>query len=279
VKKYVLFLFVYFILSTAFSQNRVPSKIIISGTVYGYSFDPAVKLLNKETAELEGSIGGVTINAYKGSTKLTTAKSSGNGTFRIELPLEGELKIEYSKDNYVTGSFVIDLSATPSDIASGGLIFENIEIAMNSFVSDKTNDKRPFGKLTYNTTTNALAFQETVYDDKKKLFGDNKDKTPMNLMNKSIKKNLDNNSTAVILNSETVITDSKNPNLNNSTTNNETVDVNGVATHEQLPGKKLSTLPLLSIENLTAADLVTRQAEIDKAWMQLEQDKLLAITP
>ena len=260
-KKILLYLFVSLIFTSSFSQNHTSNKIVISGTVYGYSFDPSVKLLNKETAELEGSIGGVTIIAYKGTTKLTTVKSSGNGTFSIELPIENDLKIEYSKDNYVSGSFSIDLSATPADIKSGGLIFENIEIAMNSFISDKTNDKRPFGKLTYNTSSKALAFQETTYDDKKK----NKDNTPLNLMNKSIKKNQENNSVAVISTVETITTDPQNPTSNNQKTNSETVVEDGVVTNEVLPAKKLSTLSQLNLDNLTATDLEARQSEIDKA--------------
>lgn len=274
-KKTLLLLFISLIFSNAFSQDRLANKIVISGTVYGYSFDPSVKLLNKETAELEGSIGGVTIIAYKGTTKLTSVKSSGNGTFSIELPIENDLKIEYSKDNYVSGSFALDLSATPADIKAGGLIFENIEIAMNSFISDKTNDKRPFGKLTYSTTTKALAFQETTYEDKKK----NKDNTPLNLMNKSIKKNNGNNSEAAAVVTAVIPTDPQNPTTATKTTNSEPAVVGEVTTNEQLPAKKLSTLSQLNLENLTATDLVARQTEIDKARAQLEQDKLLAITP
>src|SRR5688572_28931490 len=95
------------------------------------------------------------------------------------------------------------LFRSSDDMKNTGLIFENVELSMNSFVSDKTNDKRPFGKLTYNAGSKALAFQEIVYEDKKKLFGDNKDKTPLSLMNKSIKKNLDNNNTAVAVQTTT----------------------------------------------------------------------------
>jgi hypothetical protein len=68
------------------------------------------------------------------------------------------LKLEYSKDNYVTSSFNLDLSNIPEDMAASGLIFENIELALNNFVSDKTNDKRPFGKLTYNVSSKGACF-------------------------------------------------------------------------------------------------------------------------
>ncbi|MBK9190450.1 MAG: hypothetical protein IPM77_02530 [Crocinitomicaceae bacterium] len=141
--------------------------MILSGTVYGYSFDPSVKLLNKENSKLEGSIGGVSISLYKGSSKISSTKSSGNGTFSIEVPIEKDLKLEYSKDNYVTGSFNIDLSAVPEDMIQTGLIFENIELAMNSFVSDKTKDGRPFGKLTYNASSHAWHLQKSPMKTRK----------------------------------------------------------------------------------------------------------------
>lgn len=277
--KFYCLLLALFSAISSFAQNRIPQQMVLSGTVYGYSFDPSVKLLNKESSKLEGSIGGVSLTVYKGSSKISSTKSSGNGTFSIEMPIEKDLKLEYTKDNYVTGSFNIDLSAVPEDMIQTGLIFENVELAMNSFVSDKTKDARPFGKLTYNLSSRALTFTEITYEDKKKLFGDNKDNTPLNLMQKSIKKNTDNNSTAAIItNNETVSTNptTTNGKTNNSGTPNTTVN-NETVTQPQ--AKKLNTLTQLNLENLTGADLETRQQEIDAAWKQLEQDKLLAITP
>jgi serine phosphatase RsbU (regulator of sigma subunit) len=280
VKKTILFFLISLIFQSANSQTRIPNKLVISGTVYGYKFDPSVKILNKETGSLEGSVGGVTLTAYKGSSKLSSVKSGGNGTFTIEVPLESDLKLEYSKDNYVTSSFNFDLSNVPADMAETGLIFENIELALNNFVSDKTDDKRPFGKLTYNVSSKALAFSEITYADKKKLFGDNKDNTPLNLMNKSIKKNLENNNTPAALIVEEVVDPTGNQTTKTQKTNsNQTVTEEGVVIEEPLPAKKLSTLTQLNLENITSSDLESRQAEIDNAWKQLEQDKLMAITP
>ena len=278
-KKALFVLLISFFFFNSYSQLRLPDKLIISGTVYGYSFDPSVKILNNESSELEGSIAGVTVVSYNGSTKLKSVKSSGNGTFSIELPIESNLKLEFSKDNYVTGSFIIDLSAAPTEIKKSGLIFENIEIAINSFVTEKTNDERPFGKLTYNLHSNALAFEEILYNDKKKIFGDNKDKTPMNLMTKSIKKNLSNNSTI-----SSDVPFPENPNEPYTANTTETVKADGGMQNEgtingQPQAKKLNTLKRLNLEDLTSTDLVTRQQEIDEARDQLELDRLMAITP
>lgn len=279
-KKTILFLLICSILQSVNSQTRIPNKLVISGTVYGYKFDPSVKILNKETGALEGSVGGVTLTAYKGSTKLSSVKSGGNGTFTMEVPLEGDLKLEYSKDNYVTSSFSLDLSNVPADMAATGLIFENIELALNNFVSDKTNDKRPFGKLTYNVASKALAFSEITYTDKKKLFGDNKDNTPLNLMNKSIKKNLGNNNTPAAVETEVAVDPVENEITKKQRTNsNKVITEEDVIVEEELPAKKLSALPRLNLENITDSDLESRQTEIDNAWKQLEQDKLMAITP
>lgn len=278
-KKTILFLLICAFFQASYTQTRTPDKLIITGTVYGYKFDPSVKILNKETGALEGSVGGVTLSAYKGSTKLSSVKSGGNGTFTIEMPLESDLKLEYSKDNYVTSSFSLDLSNVPADMAATGLIFENIELALNNFVSDKTNDKRPFGKLTYNVSSKALAFTEITYADKKKLFGDNKDNTPLNLMNKSVKKNLENNNTPAAVNTEAVVETTENPITKTQKTNSNQSISEEIVADETLPAKKLSTLPRLNLENITASDLESRQAEIDNAWKQLEQDKLMAITP
>ncbi|MBK6951644.1 MAG: SpoIIE family protein phosphatase [Crocinitomicaceae bacterium] len=279
-KKTILFLLICAVFQSANTQTRIPNKLVISGTVYGYKFDPSVKILNKETGALEGSVGGVTLSAYKGSTKLSSVKSGGNGTFTIEVPLEGDLKLEYSKDNYVTSSFNLDLSNVPADMMATGLIFENIELALNNFVSEKTDDKRPFGKLTYNVSTKALAFAEIAYTDKKKLFGDNKDNTPLNLMNKSVKKNLENNNTPAAVNTDVVVDPSGNQITKTQKTNsNQMITEEGVVVEEAAPAKKLSTLTKLNLDNITSSDLESRQAEIDNAWKQLEQDKLMAITP
>lgn len=279
-KKAFLFLLIFSSVFISSSQERVPGKIVISGTVYGYKYDPSVKILNKETGALEGSVGGVTLTAYQGSTKLSSVKSGGNGTFSIELPLEGNLKLEYSKDNYVTTGFSLDLSNVPADMTATGLIFENIELALNNFVSDKTNDKRPFGKLTYNVSSLELAFQEITYSDRKKLFGDNKDNTPINLMTKSIKKNLNNNNTPVVVNTTEVIATTDDQNAKTQKTNSKVVTADEViSTDNSLPANKLNTLPRLNLEEISSSDLESRQAEIDKAWEQLEKDKLLAITP
>lgn len=263
------------------AQERIPNKIVISGTVYGYKFDPSVKLLNKESAQLEGSIGGVTVIVYSDGSKISTTKTSGNGNFNIELPLENSMKIEYSKEKYVSGSFQMDFSKVPEDMRQTGLIFENVELAMNSYVTEKTKDGRPFGTLSYDVATRRLVFNEIIYDDKKKLFGDNKDNTPMNLMNKSIKKNIDNNSVA----SEISVDNTSVVDNNASTktkTNNSVVGTNeGEITNagNETSVSKLSTLPRLNLETIAASDIDARQAEINKAWEQLEKDKLLAITP
>lgn len=279
-KKTILFFLICSFLQPANSQTRTPYKLVISGTVYGYKYDPSVKILNKETGALEGSVGGVTLTAYKGTSKLSSVKSGGNGTFTIEVPLESDLKLEYSKDNYVTSSFNLDLSNLPEDMVATGLIFENIELALNNFVSDKTNDKRPFGKLTYNVSSKALAFAEITYADKKKLFGDNKDNTPLNLMNKSVKKNLENNNAPAVLTTDVVVDPSGNQITKTQKTNsNQTNTEESIVVEETLPAKKLSTLTQLNLENITSSDLESRQAEIDNAWKQLEQDKLMAITP
>ncbi len=279
-KKTILFFLICSFLQPANSQTRTPYKLVISGTVYGYKYDPSVKILNKETGALEGSVGGVTLTAYKGTSKLSSVKSGGNGTFTIEVPLESDLKLEYSKDNYVTSSFNLDLSNLPEDMVATGLIFENIELALNNFVSDKTNDKRPFGKLTYNVSSKALAFAEITYADKKKLFGDNKDNTPLNLMNKSVKKNLENNNAPAVLTTDVVVDPSGNQITKTQKTNsNQTITEESIVVEETLPAKKLSTLTQLNLENITSSDLESRQAEIDNAWKQLEQDKLMAITP
>jgi uncharacterized FAD-dependent dehydrogenase len=126
----------------------------------------------------------------------------------------------------------------------------------------------------------ALAFAEITYADKKKLFGDNKDNTPLNLMNKSVKKNLENNNAPAILTTDVVVDPSGNQITKTQKTNsNQTITEEGVVVEETLPAKKLSTLTQLNLENITSSDLESRQAEIDNAWKQLEQDKLLAITP
>lgn len=259
------------------AQNRQSEKIVISGTVYGYSFDPQRKLLKKETGVvLEGSLSSVTLTAKSGKSIIQTAKTNANGEFTIALPLQKNLILEYSKSGYVTSSLQFDLDAVSPELQVQGLLFTNVELLLNSFVSKDTEDGRPFGKISFDNSKSALTFKEVVYDDKKKLFGDNKDNSPTNLMNQSIKKNASIN---FLLDRTSNANEAVNTPVSNKTNQKNNATTIQPTTEAKTSSKVFNQLPKFELSKITQADLLNREAEIQSAWEKLEQDKLLAITP
>ena len=272
-------LFILFLLLAtpiSLSQNRQSEKIVISGTVYGYSFDPQRKILKKESGVvLEGTLSSVNLVAKSDNKVIQTVKANQNGEFTIVLPLQKNLTLEYSKANYLTSSFEIDLGNVSPELQKQGLLFTNVELLLNSFIVKDDESGRPFGTLSFDNTRNALTFKEIVYDDKKKLFGDNKDNSPMNLMNQSIKKNASANfliTTENQSNEQTNKTSALEGDKNANKTNEATNEV-------KTSSKLFSQLSKFELNKINNTDLQNRETEIQKAWEQLEKDKLLAVTP
>lgn len=265
-------LFVLFVLMISFcyAQNREQDKMVINGVVYGYKFDPAIKLIKKNESSLEGTIAGVQLTVYKDSKRITSAKSSSNGAFSLTVPLEDGLRVEYALANYTSASFNLDLGNVPATLKKTGLIFNDVELGLNSFVSEKTNDKRPFGTISYSTGSEELIFTEITYSDRKRLFGDNPDITPVTLITKSIANNVSNNKVGSSVSNE--------PGETNQPDQIVPPTIDQESNADQNKRHFLGNSPII-LELATDEDLKKRQSEIDLAWEQLKQDRLSASSP
>ncbi len=272
-KRKVLLIFFLIINVLAFAQDRQDSKVLFSGTIFGYHFDPNKKLIKNKEIELQGAIGSVQIDVYSGKNKVISTKSKSNGDFALYLSTEEELKFEISKKGYASSLFLIDMSSAPEEIRKGGLLFLDAELILNSFVPKKEVPLEPFGKLLYSTTTKSINFDSKSYQKKKKIFGGKEDNTPVNLMNSSVSKNIERNKG---VNNEVVSGPSSETSLSNQNTDQDVSDNNENGT----PGTSTYILSSdLNLSNLSQLDLDAREKEINKAWEQLEKDKLIAVTP
>lgn len=280
--KNLTFLILCFFLSTAFSfgQDIRPDRLKLSGIIYGYSFDPSKKILKKNNeTELEGAVGNVRIIIRDNHKELANLKTGEAGRFELYLPLENELRFEFFKQNYVSSSFLIDMSEVPDELAEQGLKFEYMELILNSFVSKDTDDDRPFGKLYYDKSQSAIAFEKINYKDKDKLFK-KEDDTPVNLMEGAVAKNLDNNDITKRNGSGDmygVDQKSKPDILTESPMESDSEDEE----HNQILSlkEKYSLPAVFDLQDISFEDIDSREEQLEKAWAQLERDKMFAVTP
>lgn len=264
------------------AQERQKSKLLLSGTIYGYNFDPAKKLLKKDKEiELEGSIDKVSVNVFKGSKKVSSTITNGNGDFSIYVPLEDQLKVILSKNGYAKSIFLIDMKGAPDDIANNGLVFNNMELILNSFVSEETNSDKPFGKLYYNSGTKSIAFNSKDYKEKQTLFGKKENNTPLNLMEGAVEKNISNNKEVNNSEVEEEIIEEINGGNNAGSDNSTSIDDKNENEEEIIivDQNHFILSSKIDLDNLSLGDIDNRSNELKKAWDQLEKDKLIAVTP
>ena len=272
----LLFLSITFI---SFGQ-RTPEHLIIRGTVMGYQYDPSAGIFKKDQVDIQGTLEGVTFEAFVGSKSITKTKSSSGGDFGLSLEIGKKYALKYSKSGYGNSRIDIDLSEIPENFAKGGLLLKNIELLLNHFKSDKAIDNgKTLGEIKFNSSKKQFVYNPQIYDKKERLFKKEEDNAAKTLLAESIDKNKSNNATP-FKTGVTVTAD--NVNDNNGVTENPDINENkkNTAVIPRLGLTKDS--PLAKIDNwnaITKDDLDVRAQEIQDAWAQLEKDKLIAVTP
>ncbi|MFT4601240.1 MAG: hypothetical protein ACI857_001418, partial [Arenicella sp.] len=266
-----LFLTVLFI-SIGFSQ-RTPNKLNLHGTVLGYEFEPKTGIFKKDQIDIQGSVSGVKLEVLKGSTKITSTKTSSGGDFSLGIPTNGKYLLKYSKSGYGTSAIDIDLTGVPEDIARGGLLLKDIELLINDFESDKAIDNgSPFGSLYY--SGDKFKFKVYEFERKEALFKKKEDNAPANVILTSVDKNRSRNKVAYdeVKGTDEIIEDVQE--IINKEGGDTEIELISIAEFQTIKNSKLSDIA--SWKDLNKTDLTSRSDELAAAWDQIEKDKLIA---
>jgi serine phosphatase RsbU (regulator of sigma subunit) len=255
--------------------QRTPNKLNLHGTVLGYEYEPK-SIFKKDQIDIQGSVGAVKLEVFSGSKKISSTTSNSGGDFSLGIPANGKYQLRYSKSGYGKSAIDIDLNGVPEEIAKGGLLLRNIELLLNDFESDKAMDNgEPFGKLYY--SGDKFKFSVTEFSKKEALFKKREDNAPANVMMSSVEKNKANNAKPFKVGDieEDIIEEDLNTDLNSETIQGP--QIISVKEFEKIKSSKLSDIS--DWKNLNTDDISKRSEELAAAWDQLEEDRLIAVTP
>jgi serine phosphatase RsbU (regulator of sigma subunit) len=213
--------------STMGFSQRSTRTLFLSGSVLGYTYDDSKGLFNRnKTLEVDGSLSDAWIKVENSAGKtLKKITTNAGGEFSFRLAVDEQYTIRYGKDDFGTSAFTLDLKNLPKDKKDRGFILNHFEIILNHIKTDKPQDNGvTFGTVSYDNSSEKFVFKPTEFDRKRKLFKDDKDNTPFNLMYNSLEKNSAYNTMAYILkekwvqpavdNDNDIIEDSLTPLLN-----------------------------------------------------------------
>lgn len=260
-------------------SQRSSDHLIISGTVLGYTYDDTKSIFKKNKKnEIEGSLEGVAIVIENESgAEVVLDETKKGGEFSLKLETGQFYKFYFSKKGYGKSAFNIDLRDVSREYEKVGLVLKNIEVVLNNYESDKPQDNGvPFGTLKFNGQTEEFDFKVTEFEQKKRLFKNNEDNTLVNLMLRSLEKNVNSNKLA-----EVEHTESESKPLSNSAIIEE-VDTTVIPADAYLESKKkelqISQVLNLFKEGIAASDIEQIGQEIDAARRALEKDRQNATT-
>jgi serine phosphatase RsbU (regulator of sigma subunit) len=259
----VVFLFLSF---SVYSQH-----LILDGEISGYFYNPNNGLISKSgNVSLEGSLAGVKIEVIKNGKTIKNIISSKNGDFHFKLPFGEVYQIKYSKIDYETVKFDLDLTNI-KDVNS--LVFKNLELILNKYIQYKDN------------TELGLAFR-MFYDDKAANFGIEEkgfkiggalskkmDYVPLvSLVKGSIKKN----EPYLFSDTKKVKTGSTEPVEEIKSIDSSQID--SIADISKVQNNLISNKTILSHFGKNMS-INGKESLIEELKNQLEKDKLLASTP
>lgn len=261
------------------AQSSTSGLITIDGLVYGYSYEPSKKLLQKEKQiKVEGVLENVTIHVLENGKIVKSTKTKSNGLFLIKIKTDKIYTLEFSKPGYTTISLVVDLLTMPKEVAKKGVSFTGAELILNSFqLKNKSEMNFPFGKMFYNTRGNFIDFEPTKFLSKRQREYIN---NPVSLMMGSVQKNKNRS------NSKVQISDSEDA-LKGNVASVSTNEAGVFALPEQnryydTINKLISSFKTKAKNNpdkITDLDLQFLEENIKKARIQYEKDKLSAQSP
>ena len=260
------------------SQNSNSGMLDLDGVVYGYNYNPTTKGIFKKEKQivLEGTLSDVQLTVFENSLSLLKTRTNLKGEFKFKLKLGKVYKLELIKSNHTNCNLLIDLRNIPADLSANGIVFDAIELIMNSFqTKDTINQNLPFGRLYYNPAGNYIDFEEILPKNKKGLEVRKKENiTPVNFIRKSVNKN---KGTIYNLSTESV----KKPGVKVKVEVADTESTSdSVEQQRNVPAvKRIEYNPiLLDFEKITEADISKKELELTDIRNQLELDKKNAVT-
>lgn len=265
----LIFLLSFF---TCYSQKLIPEKVFIDGRVSGYYQNTSNTVSKKDRQiKLEGALDSVSVRVFQDKGTIYSIKTTKKGIFKFALQTGDIYKLELSKKGYLTTNLIIDLKDIPDDIASKGLIFENLEILINSYTNGNSMySTLPFGRFYYDVENKSFNFEEKNAKVRKGLLSKEKIENPaVSIIEQAILKNKVN----IIKKNENV---NSNANVNSNTNNSFRKAGKSI-----LPkSNDLSTFSLdnKKIVNYTNEEINLRELELNNARKQIEKDKLNAKT-
>ncbi|HQQ95133.1 MAG TPA: SpoIIE family protein phosphatase [Bacteroidia bacterium] len=261
------------------AQNSNAGMLDLDGVVYGYNYNPNTKGLFKKEKQivLEGTLGDVQLTVYENSQALLKTKTNVKGEFKFKVKLGKIYKLELIKANHNNCNLLIDLRNLPPELSSSGIVFDAIELIMNSFLSkDTANINLPFGRLYYNPNGNLIDFEEILPARNKKGYDIRKKEniTPVNFIRKSVNKNrgtINNpapeNAKKVAVKTKTELSDTM-----------QKADSLPVPVREPVVKRIDFKTAVLDFDRITEADINKKELELSDIRSQLALDKKNAVT-
>lgn len=277
----ITFLVLLLTLSLSGSAQRIPNKLVLDGTVLGYTYNNTTAIFRKKKIEIEGSLSGAQVELIKGGEVIDEKSTNSGGEFQMVMDIGATYLLTYSKKGYGTSSFQIVLKDINPKIAQKGLILRNIEMILNNYESKMPQDNgRSFGKLIFNNNRNIFEFRPTDFEKKERLFKKDEENTAFNLMFISLEKNEENNIPDLLTTEETSSDNKRRRGGGSNVTDElEGADSTFVMDNIESPVEALKKIiSFKKFRDLTSDDLSLRGAEIEKAWNQLEKAREMAVT-
>ena len=258
----------------SFSQKQIPQKLYIDGIVSGYYHNAASSNKKERQVKMEGVLEGVLVRVVQDGKTIFSLKTNKKGYFKVAIKTGQLYHFEFSKPNYLPTNIDIDIQNIPEEIAQKGLVFENLEILLNSYKSnDEMYSTLPFGRLYYDVKNNIFDFEELNIKIKKGIFTKEKIENPsVALIKKALLQNSEKISDKEITNNEQVVTDEKEEDLKTAVLKKTSVSTNPFVL-KSIDLDVINSTTLLEIES----DLISarEQLEKDRRNAQTAQDSAL----
>lgn len=262
-----------------FAQSNTNGYLTIDGLVYGYSYEPSKKLLQKEKQiKVEGVLDNVAIQVIENGKVIKSTKTKSNGSFLIQIKTDKLYTLEFSKPGYTSLLLIVDLKDVPKDVVKKGISFTGAELILNSFqLKNKDEMNFPFGKMYYNTRGNFIDFDATKFLSKRQR---EYISNPVSLMMSSVQKNKSGGKSKTQISDSEV--DSKDDSKNTAAIKEGVLVLPKQNSYYDTINKIFSDFKSKAKNNpdkISDFDLKFLEENIKKARMQFEKNKQLAQLP
>ena len=253
--RHIFAFIVLFQVNTIFSQS-----LNVEGNVSGYSFNSKKTIFSKsKSIDLSGSLSSVDVKVYLDGKKIISKKTSSKGNFKFSLNLGKLYTVKFSKTDYESVNFKLDLTNAKNEKV---INLKTLEIILNSFIKDEDLNNSDFyiGDVVYNDENFTFSpnVNDSRYTKNKKQFA-----PLISLIEKSLIKNEPYlfSSSAVVVNA-----------LKDTVTINPIIDSSNIVS-ESLLKNSFSYKDLFKSDDNSYKSIEDKELTIKNAKQQLIIDK------